>query len=160
MPSFCDLAAPTRVSPTSAAEYKQDYENNQYGFHFVTSFVKRSVTNRLTPSLFNIVDAAKADVWSQWLTLSARLVRGAGEQSVCCSCPCEADADDTRYMIPIAQTERILVATVNDVREIDDSPDIPKGALNDSNPLMIAAVSGVFFAPAQHPTQLHKSQTP
>jgi hypothetical protein len=25
-------------------------------------------------------------------------------------------------MIPIAQTERILVATVDDVREIDDSP--------------------------------------
>ncbi len=32
--------------------------------------------------------------------------------------------------------------------------------MNNSNPLMIAAVSGVLFAPKQHPTQLHKSQTP
>jgi hypothetical protein len=64
------------------------------------------------------------------------------------------------YVIPIAQTGRILVATVDDVREIDDSPDIPKGAMNDSNPLMIAAVSRLFFDPTQHPTQLHKSQTP
>jgi hypothetical protein len=51
------------------------------------------------------------------------------------------------YMIPIAQTERILVATVNDVREIDDSPAVPRGAMNDSNPLMIAAVSGGVLCP-------------
>jgi hypothetical protein len=82
----------------------------------------RLCNDRLTPSLFNIVDLAKADVWSQWLTLSSLLVRRAGEQSVCCSCQRAGGPDDTHYMIPIAQTERILVATVDDVREIDDSP--------------------------------------
>jgi hypothetical protein len=30
------LVAPTRVSPASAAEQKQHYQNNQYGFHCCT----------------------------------------------------------------------------------------------------------------------------
>jgi hypothetical protein len=37
-----DLAAPTTVSPAPATEQKQHQENNQYGFHFVTSFVRGS----------------------------------------------------------------------------------------------------------------------
>jgi len=37
-----DLAAPARVSPAPATEQKQHHENNQYGFHFVTSFVRGS----------------------------------------------------------------------------------------------------------------------
>jgi hypothetical protein len=40
--------APARVSPASAAEQEQHYENNQYGFHLVTSFVKRSSTGFVT----------------------------------------------------------------------------------------------------------------
>ena len=40
-----DLAAPTRVSPTPATKQKQHHENNQYGFHLVTSPARGSGTS-------------------------------------------------------------------------------------------------------------------
>jgi hypothetical protein len=43
MRPFSTLAAPTRVSPAPAAEHNHQQQNNQYGFHVVTSFVKRKL---------------------------------------------------------------------------------------------------------------------
>jgi hypothetical protein len=61
------LAAPTRVSPTATAEQEQHYKNYQYGFHFVTSLVKRKLDwpSKRSSDFFalgNMIEAAKADV--------------------------------------------------------------------------------------------------
>ena len=60
------LAAPTRVSPAPATEQKQHQKNNQYGFHVVPHLLGGSWTGlcngRLTSSLCNMLEVAKADV--------------------------------------------------------------------------------------------------
>jgi hypothetical protein len=67
--------------------------------------------DRLTPSLFNIVGRCLVTMAHfERTTCTAR------RRAKCCSCPRPGDPDDMHYMIPIAQTERILVATVDDVR--------------------------------------------
>lgn len=45
-----DLAAPARVSPTPATEQEQNDQNNYYGFHCVTSLVRKDWTGTLQRS--------------------------------------------------------------------------------------------------------------
>jgi hypothetical protein len=40
-------SAPARESPTPATEQKQHYQNNQYGFHLVTSLLRGNWTGLL-----------------------------------------------------------------------------------------------------------------
>jgi hypothetical protein len=76
------LAAPTRVSPTSATEQKQHQNDNQYGSHVVTSTSERKLDwlcdGRLASSLRIMIEVAKTDVWSHWTTL-----RRVARPSVC-----------------------------------------------------------------------------
>jgi hypothetical protein len=62
------LAAPTRVAPAPATEQKQHQENNQYGFHVVTSLMRGSWTGlcngRFTSSLCNMIELDKTKVCS------------------------------------------------------------------------------------------------